>query len=271
MKQKGIKLISFSILIFCFSLYILNCIQIGKWLYDNNETQKTMEEVNELVVNKEVNDTEFSLVNPPDTDSDSYWSLINEPFLNQDLESFINKNSDTVAFLKLEDTNINYPVVQTLNNEYYLKRNFERKSSKAGWIFSDYRNTLDDLKANTIIYGHKRKDGSMFGTLDYLLKEDWYKDSSHNVIKLQTLKNNYLWQIFSVYVIYQESYYLKTSFLNKDEYSEFLKTLVDRSQIKFSTLVNSDDKIITLSTCLDNAGNRIVVHGKLIKKEILDS
>ena len=77
-----------------------------------------------------------------------------------------------------------------------------------------------------------------------------------------------MWQVFSVYTIPKESYYITPSFNTVDSYSEFLNTIKGRSEVEFSGTVNTNDKVLTLSTCRDNFGNRIVMHAKLIKKEL---
>ena len=76
-----------------------------------------------------------------------------------------------------------------------------------------------------------------------------------------------MWQVFSVYTIPKESYYIMTNFSTVEEYNEFLNTIKGRSEVEFSGTVNTNDKVLTLSTCKDNFGNRIVMHAKLIKKE----
>lgn len=266
MKLKKIESYSF-VLIFLI-IFITSIINIINYYNDYRNTRKITQELNDIYVTREIDNLKEIYVNPPEDDLDIYWQLVNKELLSVDLGEYQNKNSDTVAWLKINNTNINYPIVETTDNKFYLDKNFEKKKSKAGWIFSDYRNNLENLNYNTIIYGHKRKDQTMFGTLDYLLDEKRYDNLDNYLIYLSTDKVNYLFQIFSVYTIYQESYYIKTNFINKEEYFEFLKTIESRSLFNLGS-VNTLDKILTLSTCLDNKGNRIVVHAKLIKKEIL--
>ena len=85
---------------------------------------------------------------------------------------------------------------------------------------------------------------------------------------MSTPKENTMWQIFSTYTIPKESYYITTNFKNDGDYATFLKTIKERSEEEFSGTVNTNDKILTLSTCKDNFGNRVVMHAKLIKKEV---
>ena len=104
----------------------------------------------------------------------------------------------------------------------------------------------------------------MFGTLNRVLDEKWYTNDSNLYITFNTLYNEYQWKIFSVYSIDVTNDYLYTNFKNDIDYAAFLNKLKDRSDIPLSTNVSVDDKIITLSTCLDD-NKRLVVHAVLQK------
>lgn len=133
-----------------------------------------------------------------------------------------------------------------------------------GWIFLDYRNDLDQLSSNNIIYGHRRYNESMFGTLKNVLTKDWLNKTENHIIKISTLNNNYLFQVFSVYSVPNENYYLQTEFKNDEEFMDFINAIVNRSIYNFNTEVNKNTKILTLSTCHGD-NDRLVVHSKLIK------
>ncbi len=117
-----------------------------------------------------------------------------------DFSKLKEKNSDTIAWIKVNGTNINYPIVKTTDNDYYLNHSFDKTYNDAGWIFMDYRNTLNNDK-NTIIYGHGRLDKTMFGTLRNILKSSWLNNTNNYVIKMSNDKENTLWQVL-VYIIY---------------------------------------------------------------------
>ena len=180
-----------------------------------------------------------------------------------DFDSLLTKNPDTVAYIIVKGTNISYPVVQTDNNDYYLDHDFNNNYSGKGSIFADYRNTFDNLSLNTIIYGHHRLDNTMFGPLDNLFNESYYQNNT-NQIMLITKDKTYTFNIFSVYEIYPEIYYLTTSFVSEEAYLTFLNTLKNRSIYNINETLDITSKIITLSTCnTDNTG-RLVVHAKLV-------
>lgn len=189
-------------------------------------------------------------------------------FTDIDFDSFINQNSDTVAWIEVKGTNIHDVVVQSDDNAYYLTHSFDCSKNKAGWIFLDYRNHFHELSKNTIIYGHGRMDGSMFGSLKNVLNDDWFQEDNNHFILLSTPEENMVWQVFSVYSTLKENYYITTYFPNDEAFHTFINTLKERSIFSFPIEVNQNDFILTLSTCKDDRPKqRIVLHAKLIEKE----
>lgn len=180
-----------------------------------------------------------------------------------DINELKSKNNDTIGWLKVNNTNIDYPFVQSKDNKYYLTHNYNKKKTSAGWIFLDKRNNKDLSDKNNIIYGHSRKDKSMFGTLKYTLNKNWYKNKDNLIIKITTELKEYNYKIFSVYTIEKENYYLQTDFTTKKEYKTFLNILRERSIYDFKPDIENTTSILTLSTCYKN-NKRVVVHAKLI-------
>lgn len=172
-------------------------------------------------------------------------------------------NSDTVGWIQVKGTNINYPVVQTNNNDYYLDHDYNKAKNTAGWIFMDYRNDPLLSNKNTIIYGHGRLSKIMFGTLKNILNSDWYKNKNNYYVRYYTNKTKNIWEVFSVYRIKTTSDYIQVSFSSDDEYIRFLRKLQKRSAYDFNTYLTKEDKIITLSTCY-NKKEKVVMHAKLV-------
>ena len=189
------------------------------------------------------------------------------PFKNIDYSKLLKINNDTVAFIHLNNTNINYPVVKSDNNNFYLKHTFNKSKNSNGWIFMDFRNNSDLTDDNTIIYGHNLKNKTMFGTLRRMLNKEHLKDKENRVIYISTNDTNYLYQIFSIYTIKEETYYLTTNFDKKEEKKEWINTIKKRNTSSIKTSVDENDKILTLSTCKNSNGIRVVVHAKLIKTQ----
>lgn len=191
----------------------------------------------------------------------------NVSYISTDFNDLLSKNKDTVAWLKVNNTNVNYSVVQGDDNEYYLKHDFNKRANKAGWIYGDYRDDFERFGTNTIIYGHNMLNRTMFGSLVWVLKPSWYKNSDNWYIKLSAPNSNTVWKVFSIYQIKPEIYYLKTYFDTEQEHQEFLNTLSSRSIYNFGETLTTDDKILTLSTCTDDGTRRVVIHAKMIKAE----
>ncbi len=181
-------------------------------------------------------------------------------------EKLLSINSDTVGWLTVPGTKIDYPLVQTSDNSYYLQRNFKRQKDYNGWVFMDYRNNPKDLDTNTILYAHNRYySGVMFGTLGNVTKKNWYNDPDLHYITFNTMHKKMTWLVFSVYSIDVTSDYLYTNFNTNEEYQKFLNMITSRSMYDFGVPVTTENKIVTLSTCLDN-NKRLVVHAVLLSE-----
>lgn len=173
-------------------------------------------------------------------------------------------NSDVVGWLRIENTEIDYPIVQASNNEYYLERNYKQEKHRAGSIFMDYRNDIRKENRHLILYGHNMKDGSMFGSLKHFLNEDFLKQNV--IFSFETLYKSYTVEIFSVYQTLVDFNYLQTEFSSEQEYEAFLQKLQDKSQFELDVELERTTNIITLSTCdytLDREDGRLVIHGVL--------
>lgn len=253
-----------------FVILVIGLFLFYDWRKDNREIKKLNKVLDEIVTieGKEVPVEETQFVNPPVEEKESdYWYYVHLPFKEVDFTSLLDRNKDTVGYIHMENTNINYPIVSSGDNEYYLNHDFNKKSNKAGWIFLDYRNNLDNLSDNTVIYGHGRIDNTLFGSLKKVLTNSWQKNKENYVIRISTPKENMLFQIFSVYTIDAESYYITTNFVRPERKIKWIEDMKERNIAPINTEVSVEDKILTLSTCQNNNGKRIVVHAKLIKKE----
>lgn len=173
-------------------------------------------------------------------------------------------NNDTVGWLTVNNTKIDYPVVQSTDNDYYLYRDYYKNKNRHGWIYMDYRNNIEDLSDNTIIFGHNLANQKMFGTLRYVTNPSWYKKSSNQIITFNTTKANMKWQIISIYKIPVTNDYLVANFASSEDKLNFLDMITQRSIYNFNATFDENTKIITLSTCSNGSKDRLVVHAKLI-------
>ncbi len=250
----------------CLSIFFISVGALFNWNMDNFKVKRINKEIKEDIVLISNNDV-GELVNPPKNRYSNYYYYVKMPFYQIDFSNLIDKNNDTVAFIHINNTLISYPVVKSHDNSYYLNHSFDKKQNKAGWIFMDYRNSIADLNDNTIIYGHSRLDGTMFGTLRNILLPEWQSNQDNYVIFMSTLKENYLFQIFTIYTINVEDYYIVTNFNDNNEKQRWLETMKKRSIVDLNAEVDVNDKFLTLSTCYDNDNKRLVVQAKLIKRQ----
>lgn len=172
-------------------------------------------------------------------------------------------NSDVVAWLIVDSTNINYPIVKTSDNDFYLNHNFNKINDSNGWTFMDYRNSGNMDDENTIFYGHNLMNKTSFGSISSIFTDKWYKNSNHSIVVV-TANGRFTYKIFSVYYSEPDSSYLQTNYNDSEQYLEFLNTLKSKSKYNFKEELNANDKIITLSTCTDDNKGRKVVHAKMV-------
>lgn len=254
--------------------YLTSIFLLTRWYVQNERIKNfsnTLTEQTEIITTQEKkiiaeDNSESTTENYQEITPQTNTTTSNEPnlsYLNINFNYYLNKNSETVAWINVNGTNINYPIVKHTDNSYYLEHDFYQKNSSTGWIFVDYRNDFENLSNNTIIYGHNLINRTMFGSLPKLLNKNWFNTENNKYIKISTLKYNSIWQIFSVYKIEPVVDYLKTKFNNNENYQEFLDIITNRSTYNFNTPVNYNDKIITLSTCDDTGKKRVVIHAKL--------
>lgn len=239
-KKKSRKdLITNLLLILFVMLLIISSIEIIKWYKENKENKKIQEKISEAII------------------VDEQETLI-------DFEKLKEINKDTVGWIKVNGTDIEYAVVKASDNNYYLDHNFENEYNKAGWIFADYKNKLDGTDKNIVIYGHNRRDGSMFASLKNILKEEWYSNKENRKITFITENEESIYEVFSIYQIEAEDYYITTNF-NNEEFLEYIQTVKNRSIKDFNVELTEEDNILTLSTCGNDNDYRVVLHAKVLK------
>ncbi|MBP1948322.1 class B sortase [Virgibacillus litoralis] len=170
-------------------------------------------------------------------------------------------NDDYVGWIKIPGTQINYPVVMGDNNEFYLTHNYYKEEDKVGAIFMDFRNSIEELDNNLILYGHNMKDDSMFGAvLDYM-DEDFFR--KNRIIQFELQGRSIEWEVFSVYKT-TDLDWMETEFSTDDKFDNFASTIKEQSLFTNQTNIDETDTIVTLSTCtVRNGEERVIVHAKL--------
>lgn len=248
-KNKRYKEVILNIIIYMILLFVLiySGIKIFKWYKDKTNNNKIAEQIKSTVIVEEKNKDE------------------NKEEYTVDFNKLKEQNNETVAWIKVNNINVEYPVVRATNNSFYLNHSFDKSKNSAGWIFADYKNKFDNTDKNIVIYGHNMRDGSMFGSLKNILNSDWYDNEENTDITLCTENEKSIYKVFSIYKIESEDYYIKTEFSNENEFEKFIKTLKKRSIKNFNIDISKEDSILTLSTCANNNKYRVVLHSKKIK------
>lgn len=265
LKYKGKPVIPIVMMGLTLSVYFICIFWASRWyvqrLKINYLTQDILASTKVLEDEKKENIDKIEYI--PSGDNE----YANIGYISVDFSDLIAKNNETVGWIKVNNTNVNYSVVQHSDNEYYLRHDFNKKYNINGWVYADYRDDFEYFGSNTIIYAHNMTDRSMFGSLVWCLKDSWYTNSENHYIKMSTPKANTVWKIFSIYTIKPEVYYLRTYFESEEEHKTFIDNLTDRSIYDFQEDVSVNDKILTLSTCTDDGTKRVVIHAKMVKVE----
>ena len=235
--RKIINIILVAIIIVCLSI-------IGYKYYNYNKDDKLNSEIQDLqpVIN-EASDSDNNSSGENDGQDQSkdgdYVNSANE----EELKSI---NSDYKMWIQIENTNINYPVVQGSDNDYYLKHNFRKESNISGTVFVESANDIDNDK-NIILYGHNMRNGTMFNNITNYKEESFFnEDNKINIIMNNTL---YEYEVFSVYVKNVSEVNLAIGFANEDEFINYAYNQADESIYKKDVDFSAEDNLITLVTC----------------------
>ena len=238
-------------------------------LADSTKTESTTESTGDSINNTSDANYEITTGNPfawSENIKRSSLSVLSE------YQPLVDTNADTVGWLAITDTDINYPVVQTDNNEYYLDHSFYDEENSNGTLFVDYRCDIVNQHTNTIIYGHNMRSGMMFGGLKKYLDESFYEN--HKTITFNTIYEHRTYEVVAVglsEVEYQdESAYRYYNFIqanNTAEWNAFLDNIKSLSVYEFDAdSLNETDKFLTLSTCNDyTEDGRLFVLAKRIE------
>lgn len=235
--RKIINIILVAIIIVCLSI-------IGYKYYNYNKDDKLNSEIQDLqpVIN-EASDSDNNSSGENDGQDQSkegnYVNSANE----EELKSI---NSDYKMWIQIENTNINYPVVQGSDNDYYLKHNFRKESNISGTVFVESANDIDNDK-NIILYGHNMRNGTMFNNITNYKEESFFnEDNKINIIMNNTL---YEYEVFSVYVKNVSEVNLAIGFASEDEFINYAYNQADESIYKKDVDFSAEDNLITLVTC----------------------
>jgi sortase B len=257
-------------------VFLLSAGRLAAYFRDTQQSQEQWQEVKKLYKAPSKNNPQIKTVTKHATQNSDQKiaptqpETVSVPERHPDLSAIqerfnplLEVNDDVIGWVRIDDTAIDYPVVQSDDNEYYLGRDLHKKDNVNGSIFMDYRNRIEQPAAHWILYGHNMKNKTMFmSLLNY--ESRWYFDN-HSIIVFDTLYDDKKWQVFSAYFTDTNDDYLRTDFPDDGDFLSFIQDLQGKSLHRTDTELSANDSILTLSTCSNsNDDARFVVHAKLI-------
>lgn len=192
----------------------------------------------------------------------------NMSLVDVDFTEMLQKNSDVIGWLKIDAIGLDYPIVKSSDNDFYLNHDLAKKSNAAGWLFLDYHNGIESVDFNSVIYGHNRRDAVMFGGLKKFLDAGVRNKENAKYVYFTTLRNQMIYEICSIYTVdYTNEIFYNTEFIDDSKKQEFIDFIQANNTIEDIKLdLSTSDKFLTLSTCHGGSGTtkRLVVHCKLL-------
>lgn len=233
-------IIAICLIVIAFSLY-----KIINWVIENNKNKSILEDIQAVaqITHEDV------IINNRHIEKASY-----------SFTELLQKNPQTIGWVHVPNSNIDYPVVQTTDNDFYLTHSFDKSTNSAGWVFADYSCKIPSSQ-NIVIYGHNRRDRSMFGSLKNVLEDDWKNNPDNQYITFADLNETGIYKIFSVFVCNDEDVnsYLSTDFNSNEEFKVYLNKLKNNSTQSYDTDIENAEKMITLYTCYGMNNQRLLV------------
>ncbi|MCL2052753.1 MAG: class B sortase [Lachnospiraceae bacterium] len=236
-------------IIICAIIALASFTTLGIYSYFGERTQKETNALAQLV-----GDTRFLSL------GDSQQVMVHRtadaelPDILEKYQTLYNRNKRLIGWLKIDGTNIDFPVMQTVNNEYYLDRNFSQEYDKNGSIFMDFQCLVFPRSDNLIIYGHNMKSGQMFGQLSKYEKKSHFE--KHPIIKFDTIYEEGTYEIMFVFrsKVYNEDeivfkYYQFIDAWSADEFYSNMREMAALSYYDTGVTATYGDQLLTLSTC----------------------
>lgn len=255
--KKIMRNILLCILIFIFLFSVINLI---RWAIYNKNADSMSKDLKQKYFSEDID------VENIRNDNDSN---INKIFQNPiDFNELKKINEDVVGWIRIENTDIDYPILQSKDNEYYLHKDINRKYSTCGWIFMDCKNTNNFIDKNTVLYGHNIKSGIMFYDLQKVLNN---KLGNKIIIEIFTPKEKLEYRVYSSYLEQPEEYAIKSNLVEESDVQDYIKEMLARSSIPYNIVPDKTDKLITLSTCDNSGKNRIIVHGVYVNGQTYEN
>ncbi len=207
------------------------------------ETEETTTEVQTTTAEPTTEEAKPAVWQAAEVEPDQYM----EALLAKNLDSLREVNPDVLGWIWIPGTNVDYPIMDGEDNEYYLEHTWDRKASIAGSIFLEQLNASDLSDFNTLFYGHRMNNGSMFGSLKYYNDEAYLNE--HPYVYVLDGHGVHRYEIFSVYTAPVDGLTFVYGFRTEESMQEFLDYCVEKSEIDTGVIPTVDDRVLTLVTC----------------------
>ena len=263
------KVLNIIIVVALVAVFAVSAFMVGKYFVNSKQSSSKYNELAELVDRPTSATAEAT--QPATVPAESQSTRVELPHhdILPDYEEVYSRNGDTIGWIKIDGTKVNYPVMQTKEHpNYYLKRDFDGNASDWGSIYVREECDVNNPSDNVTIYGHNMIDGSMFGELGkYGDKKFW---EEHKLIYFDTLKEYHVYEVYSVFKTSANegegfAYHQMEDAANEQEFNDFVATTKKLSFYDTGITPKYGDKLICLSTCeytLDNG--RFVVAARRI-------
>ena len=252
---------------------VCSLLVVGSLAYLANYSYRTKKLDDYAAIQKNLKNTALTTPETQETpvihyDDDTADTL---PDILPEYQTLYSLNKRLIGWVKIDDTYIDYPVLQTVNNDYYLNHNFDQEEDKNGSIFLDKDCSIYPRSTNLILYGHHMRSGRMFGQLNKYSSEKFYKE--HKYIQFDTIYEKGTYEVMYVFrsKIYEESeivfkYYQFTDAVSETEFESNMKQMADMSLYDTGVSAGYGDELLTLSTCdYYTSDGRFVVVAKKIR------
>lgn len=252
---------------------VCSLLVVGSLAYLADYSYRTKRLDDYAAIQKKLKNTALTTPETPETpvihyDDDTADTL---PDILPEYQTLYSLNKRLIGWVKIDDTYIDYPVLQTVNNDYYLNHNFDQEEDKNGSIFLDKDCSIYPRSTNLILYGHHMRSGRMFGQLNKYSSEKFYKE--HKYIQFDTIYEKGTYEVMYVFrsKIYEESeivfkYYQFTDAVSETEFESNMMQMADMSLYDTGVSAEYGDELLTLSTCdYYTSDGRFVVVAKKIR------
>lgn len=198
-----------------------------------------------------------------------------EPQLTDRAKKLLEQNPDTVGYIYIEGSKVDNPVVQTIDNDYYLHTGFDGQEFRAGTVFMDYTDVIgpytDDWSENIVLYGHNMADNTMFGSLRrYRQDPDYYKEQPF--ITFSSNYGDFDYVIVGMCITGGDAdsdfqYWTMEELDDKTSFDTYMSFVEQKDMIDNPLDVNEDDALLTLSTCYSDEDNsRFIIVARRLRE-----